>query len=360
MRLQRITLRGFRNLLPLDLELPQEGALLLGANAQGKTNFLEAIGYPVLFRALRGALDSDVAAFGGPGFRLEAGFHDVARPRSAAVTFHAGNRRKQILLDGVPVARLSEAVGAWAAVAFLPRDVALAAGPASERRQFLDRMLSLASPGYLRVLGQYREALRQRNAALRTGQEAGGRAFEAPLAEAGAEVVRTRVAWAAGAAARFAEEFAGLGEAGGAGLAYRGAPALADVEAWPAALERARARDTARGLTSVGPHRDDLLLTLGAHPLREFGSTGQVRGAAVALKLLEVATIEEMRRVRPALLLDDVFAELDADRQARLAARLAARPGGQLFVTAPRRDELPVGLALPVWTVQAGSIRTTG
>lgn len=360
MQLDRITLRGFRNLQPLALELPREGTVLLGANAQGKTNFLEALGYPVLFRALRGALDSDVAAFGGPGFRLEAEFHDGARPRTAAVTFHAGNRRKQILLDGAPVARLSEAVGAWVAVAFLPRDVALAAGPASERREYLDRMLSLASPGYLRALGQYREALRQRNAALRTGQELSARAFEAPLAETGAEVVRSRVAWAAGAAERFAEEFAGLGEAGEGHLAYRGAALLADAGAWPEALERARHRDAARGLTSVGPHRDDLALTIGGRPLREFGSTGQVRGAAVALKLLELATIEAMRGVRPALLLDDVFAELDADRQARLAARLAARGAAQLFVTAPRRDELPAGLALPVWVVDAGSIRTTG
>jgi len=355
-----MTLRGFRNLQPVELELPPEGAVLLGANAQGKTNLLEAIGYPVLFRALRGALDSDVAAFGGPGFRLEAAFHDEAHLRSATVTFHAGNRRKQILLDGAPVARLSEAVGAWVAVAFLPRDVALAAGPASERRQYLDRMLSLASPGYLRALGQYREALRQRNAALRTGQEAGGRAFEAPLAEAGAEVVRARLAWATGAAGNFALEFAGLGEAGEVGLAYRGPAALSDASTWPEALERTRHRDAARGLTSVGPHRDDLAITIGAHPIREFGSTGQVRGAAVALKLLEVATIEQMRGVHPALLLDDVFAELDADRQARLAARLATRPAGQLFVTAPRHDELPAGLALPVWAVQAGAIRTSG
>ena len=151
----------------------------------------------MLFRALRGATDAEVAQFGGPGFRVEATFHDGQRSRTAEVTYTAGNRRKRILLDGAPVARLSEAVGAWMAVAFLPRDVALAGGPATERRQYLDRMLSLASTDYLRALARYRAALAQRNAALRQGQEPLARAFDAPLAAAGSEVTTLRLRWVA-------------------------------------------------------------------------------------------------------------------------------------------------------------------
>jgi len=357
--LDHIVLRGFRNLRDLELALPPAGAVLLGANAQGKTNFLEALGYPVLYRALRGATDAEVASFGGPGFRLEASFHDGGRSRSVEVTFSAGNRRKAISLDGAPVARLSEAVGAWVAVAFLPHDVALAGGPATERRLYLDRMLSLASSDYLRALSRYRAALGQRNAALRQGQAPMARAFDAPLAEAGSEVVALRLRWAAGAARQFPEGFAALGEPRPAGLSYRTDAALSDRGGWGDALERVRARDMARGMTTIGPHRDDLLLTVDGRALRDVGSTGQIRSAAVALRLLELATIEEARGVPPALLLDDVFAELDADRQARLAERLLAGGGRQVFITAPRRDELPRVLALPVWAVSRGVVQAT-
>jgi DNA replication and repair protein RecF len=354
--LERIVLRGFRNLRDLDLTLPQEGAVLLGPNAQGKTNFLEAVGYPVLFRAFRGAPDREVAAFGGPGFRLEATFAGAGGIRVAEVTYTAADRKKRITLDDAPIARLSEAVGAWVAVAFLPRDVALAGGSAPERRQYLDRMLSLASADHLRALARYRAALSQRNAALRTGQETVARVFDAPLAEAGAVVLRARLAWTSTAAPRFAEGFAALGEPGTAELSYRGNAALADAGGWTEALERARGRDVARRMTTVGPHRDDLVLTVGGRSLRDFGSTGQLRSAAVALRLLELDTIEAARGAAPALLLDDVFAELDADRQARLAEKLLARRRGQVFITAPRPDELPVGLALPVWSVRQGAV----
>ncbi len=356
MHLERILLRGFRNLRDLELALPSEGAVLLGPNAQGKTNFLEALGYPVLFRALRGATDAEVARFGGPGFRIQSDFLDGARSRTLEITYAAAKRQKKILLDGAPVARLSEAVGAWVAVAFLPRDVALAGGPATERRQYLDRMLSLASTDYLRALARYRAALAQRNAALRQGQESMARAFDAPLAAAGSEVTALRLRWVAGAAGRFAEGFASLGEQGPVGLSYRTDAALADPSGWAEALLRVRARDLGRGMTTIGPHRDDLILTVDGRSLREYGSTGQIRSAAVALRLLELTTIEEARGVPPALLLDDVFAELDADRQARLADRLLAQRVGQVFVTAPRRDELPSGLGLPVWDVLNGVI----
>jgi DNA replication and repair protein RecF len=358
--LDRLVLRGFRNLRDLDCTLPREGVVLLGPNAQGKTNFLEAIGYPVLFRALRGSIDAEVAGFGGPGFRIEAEFSDGQRARTTTITYAAAKRQKSILLDGAPVVRLSDAVGAWVAVAFLPRDVALAGGPATERRQYFDRMLALSSPGYLRALTRYRGALAQRNAALRQGQDSMARAFDAPLAESGAEVTALRLRWAAGATGRFAEGFASLGEGAPVGLTYRADATLAEPAGWTEALHRVRGRDLARGMTTVGPHRDDLVLTLDGRPLRDFGSTGQLRSAAVALRLLELATIEEALGVPPALLLDDVFAELDAGRQERLAAQLLARRVGQVFVTAPRRDELPESLGLPTWTVHQGDVRASG
>ena len=106
----------------------------------------------------------------------------------------------------------------------------------------------------------------------------------------------------------------------------------------------------------MGPHRDDLRLEIGGRPMREFGSTGQQRSAAVALKLLELATLREARETEPALLLDDVFAKLDDERRQRLASRLVGPEDRQVFLTAPRAEELPRGLQLEVWTVRDGQV----
>ncbi len=355
MHLRRLEVRGFRNLRDGVLEWAPEGALLLGANAQGKTSLLEAMAYPALFRSLRGAPDAELAAFGGPGFRVVVGADDEAPVRLEAA-WQRAPRRKQVLVDGAPPARLADAVGRWLAVAFLPGDVALAAGAATERRRFLDRMLSVAERPYLLALIAYRGALAQRNAALRQGRPDVARAFDPPLADAGSALVRRRLAWAAWASGRFGEELAALGVPEPAALEYHGHPELADPAAWPPALSAAAPRDAARGATTLGPHRDDLRLAVGGRPLRAFGSSGQQRSGAVALRLLELDTVRTARGTEPVLLLDDVYAELDGGRQERLAERLAAVPR-QVFLTAPRRDEAPANVHLPVWEVRAGVAR---
>jgi DNA replication and repair protein RecF len=355
-RLQRLAARGFRNLAALDCDVPARGVALLGANAQGKTNFLEAVYYPVLFRSFRGAPDQEVAAFGAAAFQVEAAVADAGVDTLFAGYVPAG-RRKRILLDGAESERLTEAVGRWLAVVFLPGDVELASGPAALRRQYLDRLLSLADRGYLRALARYRAALAQRNSALRQGRPELAWAFDRPLAASGAEIVAARERWARQAAERFAAEFECIGEHGRATLGYRGGPELADPGAWAQALAGAKVADCARGASTVGPHRHDLRLEIGGRPIREFGSTGQQRSAAVALKLLELATLREARETEPALLLDDVFAELDDERRERLAARLIGREDRQVFLTAPRVEELPRGLELELWSVTEGRVR---
>ena len=355
MRLRHLVARGFRNLADLDCEPPASGLALLGPNAQGKTNLLEAIYYPVLFRSFRGAPDQEVTRFEGPGFHLEADV-DGGPAASVGASYVAAGRRKRILVDGLEPDRLADAVGSWLAVSFLPDDVSLAAGAAGGRRGYLDRLLSLADRHYLRSLSRYRAALAQRNSALRQGRWDVARAFDAPLAAAGAEVAARRERWAEVAVEQFAAEFECLGEGGGARLEYRAGQELADSNAWDAALAEAWPRDQSRAMTTVGPHRDDLALAVGGKPLREFGSNGQQRAAAVALKLIELAALREARGTEPALLLDDVFAAFDRERQRRLAARLLEVPGRQVFLTAPRPDELPPDLALPVWRMDAGKV----
>lgn len=353
MRLCRLVARGFRNLDDLECEPPAGGIALLGANAQGKTNLLEAFYYPVLFRSLRGTADSDVARFGGTGFHVEAHV-EGGTAHSVAATYFAAGKRKRIALDGEEPQRIADAAGAWLAVAFLPADVGLAAGPAADRRQYLDRVLSLADRRYLKWLVRYRAALAQRNAALRQGSMDMARAFDAPLAEAGSEIVRGREQWVRRAAGSFAEELDCIGERMGARLRYRGDPRLALADEWPAALDLALPQDRARGMTTLGPHRDDLIIEVGGRHLRGVGSTGQQRSAAVALKLVELVSLREARGTEPALLLDDVFAELDRDRQRRLAKRVLGAGERQVFLTAPRRDELPPEVDMPVWNLESG------
>jgi DNA replication and repair protein RecF len=250
-----------------------------------------------------------------------------------------------------------DAAGQWLAVIFSPDDVRLASGPASGRRLYLDRTLALSEPGYLVALARYRAALAQRNAALRQGRSDLAAAFNQPLATAGAQVVARRLEWVRSAREAFAASLVELGELRGqAELAYHGAAELADPEAWPERLAQAEARDAARRSTTVGPHRDDLTVRLEGRALRDYGSTGQHRSAAIALKLLELETLEHATGSCPALLLDDVFAELDEDRQARLSARLLERRTAQVFLTSPRQEELPAGLALPTWRVNLGRV----
>ena len=155
MRLQRLTVRGFRNLADATLAVPHAGAVLLGANGQGKTSLLEAIAYPVLFRSFRTVLDAELVRFGDGGFHVELGFLKGDGAHEVATTFRALGRKKQLQVDGAPTARLVDAAGAWLAVVFAPDDVRLASGPATGRRLFLDRTLALSERGYLATLARY-------------------------------------------------------------------------------------------------------------------------------------------------------------------------------------------------------------
>ncbi len=352
MRAATLVVRSFRNLADAALEIPHAGVALIGPNGHGKTNLLEALAYPVLFRSLRRARDAELVRFGGPGFHVGL---TVADGPEVTATFNAHTRRKVVGIDGVEQGTITGALGEWLAVAFLPTDIALVQGGAAERRRWLDRMLSLADPHYLSGLLRYRAALAQRNAALRAGDAVAAGAFEGALASCGAAITERRIAWAGGAIEPWAVELEALGERATVALRYRGDADLVEPSAWLPKLDASRRRDLTRGQTHVGPHRDDVTLSLGGRALRDYGSTGQQRSAAIALRLLERETIATARAVHPALLVDDVFAALDGDRQARLAARLGTRPG-QRFVTAPRAAELPRELDLPRWSVDDGAV----
>lgn len=353
MQVASLVVRGFRNLADATLQLPEQGLVLLGRNGHGKTNLLEALAYPVLFRSLRGARDRDVARFGGPGFHVGITRSDGTL---IATTWEAATGRKRVVVAGEEHPRITDALGAWLAVSFLPTDLALVQEGAAERRRWVDRMLSLGQTSYLEALLRYRAAVAQRNAALRRGDQRTAAAFDEGLATAGAVVVRGRLDWLVNAERIWRAELARLGEPLAVTLRYKGDAALAEPDAWPARLAATQGRDLQRGQTHVGPHRDDLVLGLAGRALREFGSTGQQRTAAIGLRLLEHDTLSQSRQTRPALLVDDVFAELDATRQDHLAVRLQ-ETGAQLVVTAPRAEDVPERLEAVRWHVSDGEIR---
>jgi DNA replication and repair protein RecF len=367
--LDTISLRDFRNLARLDLGLPDAGAVVVGENGQGKSNLLEAIYYLHLLRSVRGARDVDVVRFGAPGFHISARTSGGAYHELSA-GFERQGRRKRVKLDGGEPPRLSDALGALPCVLFSPADVDLVAGAPSSRRRYLDILLALSSRPYLAALQRYRSALAQRNAALRDSMRGGASraeqrvaVWEAPLAEHGAVLWRERVLWSERAAERFAELCAAIGEQAPVAMRYATAlePAAMEqqhiVEALARSLEQKRGIDMRRGITHAGPHRDDLALTLDGRELRAFGSAGQQRTAAIALRLLESETLHDRLGAAPLFLLDDPFAELDARRSGRILDLLADQGMGQTLLTVPREGDIPPALStLARWRIAAGEV----
>ena len=359
----RLALRDFRNLASTDLGLPPDGLVVIGENGHGKTNFLEAIYYLQILRSFRGARDVDVVRFGASGFHVAASLGGVPA-RHVAVGFQRQSKRKKATIDGAEPLRLADAIGAFPAVIFSPSDAELVAGAPSERRRFLDVMLSLASRAYLSALQRYRAALARRNAALRepssTGAEEAIAVWEPALAEAGAVLWRTRRAWVHAHAEAFVTLCAAIGEQGASALRYVTPLDCEDADVEQRLLEalaRRRTLDVRRGMTHAGPHRDDLELTLDDRDLRTFGSAGQQRTAAIALRLLEASTLRAAAGAEPIVLLDDPFAELDQRRTARILELLQDEGRGQTILAVPRSTDIPADLMrLERWRVEHGRL----
>ena len=362
--LRSVAIRDFRNLERVDLSFPAEGIAVVGDNGQGKTNLLESIYYMQLLRSVRGARDVDLVRFGAAGFHIAADA-ELDEPCRIGVGFDKAGKRKRVTHGGAVVSRLSDALGGLPSVIFSPRDVDLVAGAPSERRRFLDVVLALTSRPYLQSLQAYRSTLLRRNAVLRelTRRRARGEdqeqaaIWEPALAEHGARLYHERRDWILRYAERFTELCSAIGERGVARVAYSTSLEGSDDprSSLTAALERQRSHDVRRGMTHAGPHRDDLDISIGGRDIRLYGSAGQQRTAAIALRMLEAATLREHVRREPLLLLDDPFAELDARRSARILGILAGAGLGQTILAVPRVTDIPAELtSLPRMRIEDG------
>jgi DNA replication and repair protein RecF len=361
-RLRRITIADLRSYASLDATFPGGPILIVGPNASGKTTLLEAIVLAARGRSARTTADAELVRFGSEVLRVEAhlGPDDEDGP-SVVVELAIGRapnggrgQRKRLRVDGIP-RRVGSSSAFLRVVLFAPEDMSLVAGPPALRRSMVDELAGSLSPGYAADLATYAKALAQRNSLLRAiREEAADRAelrlWDAPLLDTGSRVVEQRLALIerlagplAGAHAEIAPE---EGSRAVLGLRYETNAATAPGETVRAALGR-RLAETAEkevwnGATLIGPHRDDVVFTLGGRDLASFGSRGQQRTAILASKLAEIDLLTAHDDRPPLLLLDDVFSELDTDRRSHLVRRLTALP--QAFVTTTTAADLDPAL----------------
>jgi DNA replication and repair protein RecF len=325
----RVVMDHFRNYTHEEVRLSPGFNIVAGPNAQGKTNFLEAMYLLATTRLLRGKRDSEaiqegsekasVAAFLS-GSETEVGF-----------SLERGVK-KRALLNGVALPRASDLMGRLRCVCVSSADMEIVRGDPSQRRLFLDLELSALSPGYLRHLALYKRAMEQRNALLRDSRDRfhppeAFEIWEDQLAQNGVRIREMREQFAT-ELSQFAE---GVHAEMGAGEALEVRYFLQDdkntYEELLAGLSITRHADVSRGSTSLGPHRDDLEISIHGREARLYGSQGQQRTAVIALKLATLSLIANREGVPPILLLDDILSDLDESRRAKLVQIVLSRAG---------------------------------
>ena len=370
MQITELTLRSYRSYETLYLAFDPGVQIFLGANAQGKTNIIEALYYAAFGRSHRTSSDAELIRVGADGAHIGLSFrrHDV--PGELSFTFARGARRR-ITYAGESL-RQRDLVGILPMVLFSPEDLFLVKGAPALRRRYLDAELSQASPAYYGELLRYTRILKQRNAVLKDIRERLAAPddlppWDAQLARSAAYIVTRRIAAVAQLGALSARVQAVLAAGEELALAYEIAGAGAEdfaeddmtesLHLWyNKMLCEGRARDIARAATGVGPHLDDLVLRVGGMSLRSYGSQGQQRTGALALKLAELFYLQENIGEAPILLLDDVMSELDADRR-RALLDFIRHEHIQTFITATDAAYFPAERMGTYRYVEAGTVR---
>ena len=370
MQITEMTLRSYRSYETLHLAFDPGVQIFLGANAQGKTNIIEALYYAAFGRSHRTSSDAELIRVGADGAHIGLSFrrHDV--PGELSFTFARGARRR-ITYAGESL-RQRDLIGILPMVLFSPEDLFLVKGAPALRRRYLDAELSQASPAYYGELLRYTRILKQRNAVLKDIRERLAAPddlspWDAQLARSAAYIVTRRIAAVAQLGALSARVQAVLAAGEELALAYEIAGAGAEdfaeddmtesLHVWyNKMLCEGRARDIARAATGVGPHLDDLVLRVGGMSLRSYGSQGQQRTGALALKLAELFYLQENIGEAPILLLDDVMSELDADRR-RALLDFIRHEHIQTFITATDAAYFPAERMGTYRYVEAGTVR---
>jgi DNA replication and repair protein RecF len=353
--LSQLRLRDFRNYARLDVEFTPGFHVLLGDNAQGKTNILEAIYMLATLRSFRGVGSSQMVRHGQGHYFVGAKTEHLG---SHEVKLYWSAKERNLTLDGRPIRKLSEYLGIVRAVVFCSEDIQLAKGPASRRRRFLDLLLTQTSPVYLALLQRYTRAVRSRNALLkhRANDPATMEAFTHEMILLGNEIVLQRrkllpilvplVREAYQRVTRGAEEFT---------LDYQ-----PNVKSdFLVELRQSQSRERAMRTTLVGPHRDELLLQLNGKSVAQFGSEGQKRSVVIALKIAQAEYLTKLHGTAPILLIDDIMGELDVHRRGGFLPllRRVHQSRSQVFMTCTEENwPRELGLDLKRWQVKGGKL----
>ena len=392
MHLRHLVLHDFRSWAAADLSLEPGPVVFVGPNGQGKTNLVEAVGYLATLGSHRVATDAPLVRQGADQAVIRARFGRDDREMLVECEISPA-KANRVRVNRAPLPRPRELLGLVRTVLFAPEDLALVRGDPSERRRFLDELLVTRAPRYAGIRQDYDRVLKQRNALLKTARHARGDAlstldiWDGHVAKVGGELLAGRLALVAELAPYVSAAYAAVAGTGpaaeeAAGITYEssvlkgnGAPDPDDpyptqgvlesndstegtpdtnltlqtspnsvaelTEAIAAALLRARGDELDRGITLVGPHRDELRLRLGDTAAKGYASHGESWSFALALKL-GAYDLLCADGVEPILILDDVFAELDSRRRAHLSA--IAGTAEQTLITAAVSDDVPESL----------------
>jgi DNA replication and repair protein RecF len=378
---RRLQVSDFRSWEHADLELQPGPSVLIGQNGQGKTNLVEAVGYVATLSSHRVATDAALVRHGCPRAIVRVAVVNLGRELTVELEITPG-KANRARVNRAPLSRSRDVLGVLRTVLFAPEDLTLVRGDPGERRRFLDDLLVLRAPRYAGVRADYERVLRQRNALLKTSgaaRRAGTRGdiatldvWDGHLARHGAELLAARLDLVADLAPYVAECYARIApDSSPVDIGYRstvadavppgyGRPAGARADAAVladallAAMTSGRDAELDRGMSLVGPHRDELELLLGGVAAKGYASHGESWSFALALRLgcYELLRAEASE---PVLVLDDVFAELDQRRRQRLAE--VAIGAEQVLVTAAVEEDVPDELTKVRFIVSDGEVR---
>ena len=331
MNLQSLSITDFRNFEKLEIN-PIDGInIFYGRNGSGKTNLLEAIFTLCLGRSQRSANDSVMVRDNASVYRVVGAVDVDGEKREIAVAYEKRGRKK-ITLDSLSI-RISELFERFAVVAAGPEDSLILSGPPSARRGFVDVYLSQYSKEYLRHIVDYAKILAQKNAALKENIDPGP--FNTLMVQEGSAMIRLREKYLTELSERAGSYYHNIAPSQTFQIAYQPSIKYEDSakieEAFDRRLIEVWEREKVMQSSLVGPHRDEIDLAIGDTPARSHGSQGELRSAAISLKLAVYDLLRERRRVKPILLLDEIFAELDPGRVDALAG--CFHELGQVFVT---------------------------
>jgi len=374
---RRLELVDFRSYERVGVDLEPGANVLVGPNGVGKTNLIEALGYVATLDSHRVATDAPLVRMGAAAGIIRCAVVHEGRELLVELEIVPG-RANRARLGRSPARRARDVLGALRLVLFAPEDLELVRGDPAQRRRYLDDLLVLRQPRYAGVRTDYERVVRQRNALLRTAylaRKTGGTrggdlstlaVWDDHLARHGAELLAGRLDLVAALAPHVNRAYDAVAAgAGAAGIAYRSSVELASSTADRAdltaalsdALAAGRTAEIERGTTLVGPHRDELTLTLGPLPAKGYASHGESWSFALALRL---AGYDLLRAdgIEPVLVLDDVFAELDTGRRDRLAELVG--DASQLLVTCAVEEDLPARLRGARFVVREGEVQRVG